>query len=235
MSITTILFDLDGTLLPMDQEVFVKAYFKGLCQKLAPHGYRPDELIAAVWAGTKAMVTNDGSISNEEAFWNRFAELLGEGIRQYHGLLEEFYQNEFQSVRQVCGFDPMAAEAVRRLKNAGYRVVLATNPIFPAVATHSRIAWAGLSPDEFTLVTTYENAHYCKPNPAYYREILQAISATPDQCLMVGNDVGEDLLPTAALGMQTYLLPACLICPETADSSGYPQGSLQDLLTMLGA
>ena len=39
--IKTVLFDLDGTLLPMDQDNFVKAYFKNLAIKLAPHGYDP--------------------------------------------------------------------------------------------------------------------------------------------------------------------------------------------------
>ena len=60
MAITTVLFDLDGTLLPMDQEIFVKTYFSLLAKKLAPHGYEPEALINAVWAGTRAMVKNTG-------------------------------------------------------------------------------------------------------------------------------------------------------------------------------
>lgn len=39
--ITTILFDLDGTLLPMEQEVFVQDYIRRLAQKLLPKGYDP--------------------------------------------------------------------------------------------------------------------------------------------------------------------------------------------------
>ena len=39
MSVKTILFDLDGTLLPMDQDIFVKDYFGRLAKKLAPIGY----------------------------------------------------------------------------------------------------------------------------------------------------------------------------------------------------
>lgn len=42
-----ILFDLDGTLLPMDQEVFTKAYFQRLAAKLAPYGYEAGKLIDA--------------------------------------------------------------------------------------------------------------------------------------------------------------------------------------------
>ena len=56
MSITTVLFDLDGTLLPMDNDVFTKVYFKLLVQKLAPYGYEQQELVDAIWSGTAAMV-----------------------------------------------------------------------------------------------------------------------------------------------------------------------------------
>jgi FMN phosphatase YigB (HAD superfamily) len=33
--ITTVLFDLDGTLLPFEQEDFIKIYFAELCKRLA--------------------------------------------------------------------------------------------------------------------------------------------------------------------------------------------------------
>ena len=78
MKLTTVLFDLDGTLLPMDQDQFVKGYFGLLTQKLAPRGYDPKKLIDAIWAGTAAMVGNDGGRTNEAVFWARFAQIFGE-------------------------------------------------------------------------------------------------------------------------------------------------------------
>ena len=42
--ITTILFDLDGTLIPFDQEEFIKAYFYNLAKKFVPMGYDNDNL-----------------------------------------------------------------------------------------------------------------------------------------------------------------------------------------------
>lgn len=36
-----VLFDLDGTLLPMDQDQFTGAYFKGIAAHLVPCGYDP--------------------------------------------------------------------------------------------------------------------------------------------------------------------------------------------------
>ena len=82
MSVTTVLFDLDGTLLPMEQEVFLKAYLGGLCKKLAPLGYDPKAVVDGIWAGTGAMVKNDGSRLNEEAFWKEFCRIFGEKARQ---------------------------------------------------------------------------------------------------------------------------------------------------------
>lgn len=228
-----VLFDLDGTLLPMDQDVFVKAYFSGLAKKLAPHGYSDTKaLIAGVWAGTSAMVANDGRCTNEEAFWKKFSELVGENVRKDEPIFYDFYCNEFQKVKQVCGFESQAAQTVHAIKGRGLRVVLATNPIFPAVATESRIRWAGLQPEDFELYTTYEHASYCKPNPQYYRQILDKLGLEPDQCLMVGNDAVEDVA-AAKLGMPVFLLTKCLINKDNADISKYPQGNFQDLLNYI--
>jgi len=229
MSIKVILFDLDGTLLPMDQETFVKTYLGGIAKKLAPYGYNPEEMVKAVYAGMKAMTSNDGSCTNEEAFWNAFTGILGEHVREDMPIFDDFYRNEFQSVKNICGFLPEAATTVRALKEKGFRVVLATTPMFPSIATESRIRWAGLEPEDFEIFTTYENYHFCKPSLNYYREVIEKLGVQPEECLMVGNDVGEDMV-TEELGMKVFLLPADLINKVGKDISGYPQGDLKDLI-----
>lgn len=234
MPITTVLFDLDGTLLPMDQDIFIKQYFGLLAQKLAPHGYNPEKLIQAVWAGTKAMVMNDGKVTNKDAFWIACDATLGCPASKDADIHMEFYQNEFNQVQEVCGFEPMAAQIVHSLKDRGYRVVLATNPLFPAIATQNRIRWAGLQRSDFEYITTYENSHYCKPNPDYYREILEQLHLQPEECLMVGNDVGEDMI-TQQFGMKVFLLTDCLINKQNADISQYPNGGFPELAYFLNA
>lgn len=232
MPIRYILFDLDGTLLPMDQDVFIKAYFSRLAAKLAPHGYDPEKLIKAIWGGTAAMVKNDGSVTNEDAFWNYFCTVFGEDARKDEPIFADFYQTEFQQVQQSCGFDPRAAETIAKLKDMGYTLVLATNPIFPAVATESRMIWAGLERSDFVLYTTYENSRHCKPNPDYYRDILAQIGAMPEECLMVGNDVTEDMI-AASLGMKVFLLTDCLINKHNQDMGCYPYGSFDVLMEFI--
>ena len=206
--IDTVLFDLDGTLLPMDQDEFVNTYMGLLARKMAPHGYDANHLIAAVWAGTSAMVENDGAKTNEEAFWDDFCTIFGQTARNDLPLFEEFYAK-------------------------GVTAALATNPLFPAIATRQRIRWAGLDPEDFALVTTYENSRHCKPNPAYYRDILAALGRDPGQCLMVGNDVGEDMVPAREVGMQVFLLTDCIINKKGLDIEAYPHGGFGELKDFL--
>ena len=231
--IKAVLFDLDGTLLPMDQDQFVKDYFKLLTKKMIPHGYEPESLAKAIWHGTAAMVKNDGFCTNEEVFWKDFTGFYGEKVRTHEPVFLDFYTNDYQQARTFCGFDPKAAETVKLVKTLGCRAVLATNPVLPAVATESRIRWAGLEPDDFELVTTYENIGFCKPNPAYYQEILCRMELTPEDSLMIGNDVDEDMIPAEALGMKVFLLTDCLINKHGADISAFPHGNFDDLQAFL--
>lgn len=230
--ITTILFDLDGTLLPMDQDRFIQSYLGRMAKKLAPHGYDPDLLIKALWKGTGAMVKNDGTQSNEDLFWSVFNSMHGKNCRTDEPLFNDYYLNEFQQVAGDCGFDARAAEAIRQIKAMGYHVALATNPLFPAIATHSRAKWAGLDIRDFDLITTYENSRFCKPNPEYYREILATLGLKPENCVMVGNDVSEDMM-ARDLGIRVFLLTDCLINKENKDISQYPHGSFPELMNFI--
>ena len=232
MKVTAILFDLDGTLLPMDQDDFTESYFSNLAAKAATKGYQPDALIDTVWAGTAAMVKNDGTKTNEAVFWELFAAKYGGDALNDIPFFEEFYRTDFQKAKELCGFAPMAKDIVHSLKARGLRVILATNPLFPAIATESRIRWAGLEPDDFELYTTYENSRHCKPNPEYYNDIMQELNLTAEECVMVGNDVGEDML-AEKLGMKVFLLTDCLINKQNEDISKYPHGGFDELKVFL--
>lgn len=228
MAIKTVLFDLDGTLLPMDQEVFVKAYFRGLVTHLMPLGYDKDGLIKAIWGGTDAMIANTGEHPNEKLFWDFFCGIYGADARKDEPKFEEFYKTGFQEVRNVCGHRPESGKLVRALREKGVRVILATNPIFPAIATESRIRWAGMEPSDFEFYTTYENINYCKPSLEYYKAILSKFDLKPEECLMVGNDVDDDMV-ARHLGMQVFLLTEDLINCSNTDISRFPNGNFKEL------
>lgn len=230
--IKTVLFDLDGTLLPMNQDKFVQCYFGKLYEKVKPYGYEKELFIGGIWRSTGAMLKNDGTRTNEEVFWSAFTKICGERILSEKFLFDEFYLNDFPSVSVSCGHDPNARVVIDLLKEKGVRTVLATNPIFPAVATENRIKWAGLSPDDFEYYTTYENSTWCKPNAQYYLEILNKIGADPKDCLMVGNDVSDDM-PARELGMDVFLLTDCLINADNRDISEFRHGGFAELIAYL--
>ena len=230
--IKAVLFDLDGTLLPMDQDEFTNGYFKLLTAKAAPRGYEPKALADAVWAGTAAMVRNDGSKSNEDAFWAEFARIYGPDALADKELFDAFYADEFTQAQALCGYAPGAADSVCRAKELGFRVALATNPIFPRSATLHRISWAGLQPADFELFTCYENSSLCKPNPAYFADVAARMGLGPEECLMVGNDATEDLAATKA-GMKVFLITDSLVNKQGVDISACPQGSWPELIAFL--
>ena len=228
MSIKAVLFDLDGTLLPMDQDKFIGAYFKLLTMKMISLGYDAERFGKCLWAGVGAMIKNDGSCLNEKRFWDVFVQMFGEEAMKDKVHVDAFYQNEFQQVQNVCGFDAEAKKIISFARECGKQVILATNPLFPQAATESRMRWAGLAPEDFDYYTVYDNSTYCKPNLNYYLEILEKTGLKAEECLMVGNDVSEDMI-TETLGMKVFLLTDCLINKGNEDISKYPHGGFQEL------
>lgn len=225
--IKTVMFDLDGTLLPFVQDEFIKYYFGGLCKKLAPYGYDPDSVVKYVWKGTGAMIKNDGSRLNSEAFWETFRAAFPDkpDVRE---ICDEFYTKEFDAVKQCLKHVPDHKPMIERLKSAGAELVLATNPIFPECAVATRLEWVGLSESDFAYITNYDNSTFCKPNTKYYEELLKRLGRQPADCLMIGNSVGEDILPTKALGIESFLVTEFPENPDNVDISGFNSGTIEE-------
>ena len=225
-----ILFDLDGTLLPMDMETFTKGYLSLLAKKMAPFGYDKEQLLQALWQGVAAMVKNDGTMNNEERVWQTFSQLLGEQVYEHIPLFNSFYEQEFQAAIQFTDPNPALAQAaVKAARAKAELVVLATNPLFPLCGIRTRLSWVGLTPEDFDYVSTYENSSYCKPNPAYFQEILGRIGVEAKDALMIGNDMDEDILPTQNIGLPSFLAEDCLINKKQR-TIPVPHGPLASLI-----
>ncbi len=235
MAIKAVLFDLDGTLLPMDQNQFLKGYFGLLTEKMVKSGYEAKTFMKALLSGTDAMVVNDGSKTNEAMFWEVFGSFYTAETLPPITLFDEFYASDFPKTRAFCGYDARPRKIVDKVKEKGLICALATAPAFPAIATETRMGYVGLKPDDFVLYTTYENSTYCKPSKEYYREVAAKLGCDPAECLMVGNDVTDDMVPAAALGMQVFLLTDFLINKNGADVNLYPHGNYDELLAFIAA
>jgi len=226
-----LLFDLDGTLLPLDLELFIQKYF----EKLAPffaHKIEPEILIKELWTSTMSMLKNSGTLTNEEVFMASFLPAIKQEKMVMYPLFEKFYQEEFPKLQKYSGYSPLSAQIIGQAQEKGYKIVLATNPIFPELAIRHRMQWAGIDNFSWDLVTTYENSRACKPNPLYFRQIIEEIKVSPEECLMVGNDVQEDLV-ASTLGMKTFLVTDYLIDRGQPLYQPDHRGSLQDLLSFI--
>ena len=230
--IKAVLFDLDGTLLPMDEEYFKKIYFGAVYKKIAYLGYTLDELLKVIWYGTKAMIQNDGSQTNEELFWKKFIEVHPDRLEENKANFVEFYNDIFPTLGHTCGYQPLAKDFIKALKDKGYEVIIASNPIFPLVATKARIRWAGCNPDDFKYITAYENSRFSKPNLKYYEEVLEKTGYKPDEVIMVGNDVREDMIVNK-LGIDSYLITDCLLNLDNEDINKYKHGNFEEIMNLV--
>lgn len=232
MQYKAILFDMDGTLLPMDMNTFAKGYFRFLYAKLAKYGLDPKAFQDGMWAGVKAMAKNDGSATNEERFWQTFSPIVGLSKDTLNGDCLEFYGKDFHQAKPFTGENPLAVEAVRLAREQADLVILATNPLFPMVGQETRLSWVGLKPSDFDLVTSYEHTNHCKPNPEYYRDILRQFDLNPADCLMVGNDELEDMYAGTQAGLNGFLVTDCLI-PSPDHPWNGPKGTFRELVELL--
>lgn len=227
--INTILFDLDGTLLPMNLDVFMSNYFKALGKKCA-HIVDPKELPKIILESTECMIRSvDAAKTNEEVFMEDFSKKIESNFQSLLPILDEFYKEEFQSLKFTTQPAEIVREIVNILREKGYTLVVATNPLFPRQAILHRIQWSGLEEKDFSFITDYESMHFCKPNLDFYSEILQRIEKRPEECIMIGNDVQEDLI-AEKLGMKTFLIEDNIINRENKEPSPDYRGSYQDLL-----
>ena len=205
-NIEAIFFDLDGTLLPLDQFDFLKQYFRAITAFAVEHGISSDKFSAGMVAGIEAMTNNDGSKTNMETYWEVFCAVSALDRSFVEDTLAEFYADGFKKLREFTNPNPLAVEALRAARKNGRKVVLATSPVFPEFVQLERLSWIGLSKDDFDLVTNYENSNFCKPHSEYYLEICQKIGVAPENCLMIGNDENDDMRGASKAGMSCFLV-----------------------------
>lgn len=201
-----VLFDLDGTLLPMDEEKFTNGYFELLSSYLEKVGYEKQRLISTVWACTKRMIKNNGEFFNEEVFWKEFFSVYGEGKLKDKAQFDDFYKTDFEKTVKFCGFNPLARETVVFARSLAIKTVLASNPLFPRGAMLTRAGFVGLKEQDFDYVSNYSNSSFCKPNPLFYKQILDKMQLNTDEVIYFGNSEKEDYIPATSIGVKCYLV-----------------------------
>lgn len=227
-----IFFDLDGTLLPIDLDNFLKKYFKALTNEFSDT-FDPDYFIKSLLKATNAMIENNGKRLNIDVFTDSFLDLMG--VNNQADMMkrfDKFYQEKFPYLGTDITVSNLPSDLIKHLKGSGYKLVLATNAVFPLQAIKERMNWVNIDPVDFIYISCYEDMHYCKPRPDFYQEILQKIDVEPERAMMIGNDVQEDMI-AATLGMETYLLTDFLIDRKTDSFRIDWTGTMDELFSYL--
>lgn len=234
--IQSLLLDLDDTLLGNEVTVFMRRYFGLLSAYARPH-FDEATFLPQLMQATRSMIRDTNpTMTNDQVFWNEFESLTGGRRAELEPFFQGFYETEFIRLKSSTTPRPAAVALVRSALDCGLSVVVATNPLFPRIAIEQRLEWAGLpvADNAFTLVTSYENMHASKPQPAYYREILAAIGAEPSRALMVGDDWINDISPAAEVGLWTYwIAPDDATPPDATPVSG--RGTIDALAERVAA
>lgn len=228
-----ILFDLDGTLLPLDFEQFLEAYIRSISLYCKSISY-PEQFAKALLQSTDKMLDNDGGQTNEDVFMAHFLPALGMKKEEVYPLLASFYAKEFTKLQTYARPTGLAAEIVRAALGQGWKIILATNAVFPKMAIEERMRWSGVDGFPWDLITSYEDSHACKPKLAYYQEILERLGLVAEDCWMIGNDWYEDMV-AARLGFKTYLVTGCEIGKRREDLQPKAYGTMSELLEFVQA
>ncbi len=228
-----VLFDLDGTLHEMNQEKFSKAYYKSLINAYAKFGYDGDLMASALSLGVLAMKDNDGTVFNEDRFWTVFKEIFGEkALKDKDSFIDYYKSEDYSALSKHCAFKADAPVIIKKLKELGFKVILASNPIFHEEGFVARLAWAGLKKEDFDYVTTFSNSSFCKPSSGYYEEILKNTGLKAEECVMVGNDTQHDMAAKNA-GIDVFLITGESLISHGEDVNAYPNGDLKDALNYI--
>lgn len=223
----TLLLDLDDTLLNTNLQAFIPAYFQALATELEPH-IDPKAMMRALLTGTNLMnESDDFSRTLSDVFDDAFYPQLNISKDALLPAIEHFYDELFPRLQTLTTQKPDAKPFVDWAFAQGYRIAVATDPLLPRKATHHRLRWAGFEPEQFEIVTAFEQFHFSKTHAAYYAEVLGRMGWPDEPVLMVGNDLERDILPAKKLGLATFLVD-----DGSASTSGLEadaRGSLADL------
>lgn len=206
--IKAVMFDLDNTLLRNPTPEFVAAYVEGVSRFFtARGGIEPRE---ALRQSVQTMMNGPRRIwqSNLELYWELLHPIWSGTPEELSHAFDTFYSDDYAMLKSNTSPAAMAGEVIDRARGAGYKIIIATNPVYPAEAIRHRLAWAELPSDlgYYDFVTTADNMHFAKPDPAYYAEILARTGLEPDEAVMIGDEPRYDVAASKTIGMHAYNL-----------------------------
>ena len=209
--IKAVLFDLDGTLLPMDEPAFIAKYAKLITEKFESLGYEYNEVNKVLWNAVVEIYKSTGEKLNSEVYWDYLTNHYGKDFLKEKTAMIEFFKNEYNEVYTEFYPNPLAKDIVKFVKGNNLLCILATQPVFHLEGVTNRMDFVGLEESDFDYITYSDNSRYTKPNPKYFQDILDKFNLKGEEVLMIGNNSFEDGEAALACNIKTILVDRCLL------------------------
>lgn len=228
--IKAIFFDLDGTLLPLNERKFAKIYFKTLYKKVKFLKISKMNFFKALYKGALAQVKNDGTRTNEEVFWESIKNTLGMDLSIYKDVLNEYYNTSYLKTKRATKPCLESKKIVEFCRENGLKTILSTNPIFPRLAVLNRMNFVNLKEEDFDYITNYSNSTCCKPNSLYFEKLLETLNLKAEEVILFGNNEIEDAKCAREIGIKCYLIERCLISQNKKKDITYPIIKIEEVI-----
>jgi len=230
-----ILFDLDGTLLRVQMAEFIPRYVEGLASCFTPYA-KPKKFARVMLGAIRGLIRDegDGQQTNQQRVYSILQQHLAIPQQAAREAFQSYAAEQLDSLQELVQPIPLARQILLDCQQRGIKLVLATNPVFPAFMIQARLRWGDLEDIHFSHLTSTENSCYCKPQSGYFREIVEQLQLAPENCMMVGNDTLQDL-SAAAVGIETFLVDTWVVEREGRQWSSDHRGNHDELRRFLHA
>ncbi|MEJ5257172.1 MAG: HAD family hydrolase [Fervidobacterium sp.] len=180
--INYIFLDYDGTIIKNAEDEFLKNYFDLLSKRL---NMSFEETLNLVMSSVQDAVTDPNNSANLfEKFGNAISRRSGKLKEHWIDKFLEFYNTDFDQLQQITQPNKELIDVVNKTNKS---LIFASNPLFPRIATYKRIQFSGLYPEMFYYIAHMENSTYAKPNPLFFKEIIEKLKLHPAECVMIGD------------------------------------------------
>jgi FMN phosphatase YigB (HAD superfamily) len=233
----TLLVDLDDTLLGNQIDHFISYYTRLLAKHFASI-VEPNLLVQQLMAATSFMLAQQRpDLTLQDNFDSVFYPAIGVSKEDARPILDEFYSQIFPTLQQYTRYIPASKAMLEGAFTRGYRVAIATNPLFPRTAILQRLKWAGADPQAypFGLIPDYETFHFAKPNPAFFAELLARLDWPDGPIAMVGDTLDHDIIAARQMGLATFWISKDGLEPSESALLPTGRGSQSDVLPWLDA
>lgn len=175
MTTTTIVFDLDGTLIDTAPDLVESLNHTIAARDLAPVSY--EDLTHLVGQGARVMI--------QRAFALRGAPLAEEDVP---ALLDRFITHYEAGMPGKSHPYPGLIEALERMKAAGYILAVCTNKMERlALPLLERLQLTGY----FAAITGGDTFAFRKPDPAHILATIERAGGQADKVLMIGDSIND--------------------------------------------